>query len=169
MIFFCGLALKEWVKGFKKWQGAGFQGHGAVGIGCVIGLSEVAEVMAVGKWFQSLMVQGKELNRTGWLVCSWCTRCAPLVLGLHVGRSWWGWFRSSRCWSGTASGVSRGSCVVQGCTISDCQAAIVRYQVSCLWSCCKRTLLLDNVPFQAVGHLSACTCRGPRQLMRTPP
>ena len=62
-----------------------------------------------------------------------------------------------------ASGVSRGSCVVQGCTISDCQAAVVRYQVSCLWSCCKRTFLLDNVPFQAVGRLSACTCRGPRR------
>ena len=27
--------------------------------------SEVAEVMAVGRWFQSLMVLGKELNRTG--------------------------------------------------------------------------------------------------------
>ena len=36
-----------------------------MGIGCVIGLSEVVEVMAVGKWFQSLIVQGKELNRTG--------------------------------------------------------------------------------------------------------
>ena len=29
--------------------------------------SEVAEVMAVGRWFQSLTVRGKkELNRTGW-------------------------------------------------------------------------------------------------------
>ena len=37
--------------------------------------NEVAEVMAIGTWFQSLMVRGKkELNRTGWLVCSWCRR-----------------------------------------------------------------------------------------------
>ena len=66
--------------------------HGAAGVGCRLwslppswfrnDWSEVAEVMAVGRWFQSLMVQGKkELNRTGWWVCSWCRRCAPLVLG----------------------------------------------------------------------------------------
>ena len=39
--------------------------------------SEVAEVMAVGRRFHSLMVWGKkELNRTGRLVCSWCRCCA---------------------------------------------------------------------------------------------
>ena len=73
-------------------------GHGAVGVGCRVwrlppswfrnDWSEVAELMAVGRWFQSLMVQGKkELNRTGWWVCSWCRRCAPLVLGSVLAES----------------------------------------------------------------------------------
>ena len=44
--------------------------------------SETAEVVAVGRWFQSLMVRGKkELDRTGWLVWSRCRRCDPLVPG----------------------------------------------------------------------------------------
>ena len=40
-----------------------------------------------GRWFQSLIVWGKkELNRTGCLVCSWCSRWAPLVLGSAWGQ-----------------------------------------------------------------------------------
>ena len=55
------------------------------------------------------------------------------------------------CWSSTAPGVGCGACVVQGCSISECQAAIVWYQASCFWSCCRHTLLLDAVPFQAAA------------------
>jgi len=80
------------IRNIDRELGSWFMVHGAVGVGCRVwrlppswfrnDWSEVAEVMAVGRWFQSLMVQGKkELNRTGWWVCSWCRRCAPLVLG----------------------------------------------------------------------------------------
>ena len=49
--------------------------------------SEAGEVAVTGRWFQSLIVWGKkELNRTGCLVCSWCSRWAPLVLGSAWGQ-----------------------------------------------------------------------------------
>ena len=55
------------------------------------------------------------------------------------------------CWSSTAPGGGCGACIVQGCSILDCRAAIVWYQASCFWSCCTHTLLLDAVPFQAAA------------------
>ena len=128
--------------------------------------SEVAEVMAVGRWFQSLIVRVKELNMTGWLLCSWCRGCAHLVLGSACWQKLMKLMSTNPMLISTAAGVGCGAYCVQGCSISDCRAAIVRYQVSCFWSCCRRTLLLDDVPFQAPGRLFAC--RGPIQFRHTP-
>ena len=47
---------------------------------------EGAAVMEIGRWFQSDTVLGKkELNRTGWCICSWYRHCAPLALESE----WW--------------------------------------------------------------------------------
>ena len=109
---------------------------------------------------------GKELNMTGWLVCSWCRGCAPLVLGSACWQKLVKLMSTNPMLIGTAPGVGRWAYCVQGCSISDFWAVIVRYQVSCLSSCCRRTLLLDDVHFQAPGRLFAG--RGPRQFMHTP-
>ena len=72
-------------------------GHGALGVGCRLwrlppswfqdDWSEVAEVVAVERWFQSLMVRGKkELNSDDWCVPG---VDAPLILGSACKqRSW---------------------------------------------------------------------------------
>ena len=80
------------IKGLTIFTGSWVYGRGAVGIACRLwrlppswfrnDRSEVAEVMSVGRRFQSLMVRRKkQLNRTGCLVFPWCRRCAPVVMG----------------------------------------------------------------------------------------
>ena len=63
----------KWLNGLKLFTGSWVHGYGALGVGCRLwrlppswfqdDWSEVAEVMAVERWFQPLMVRGKkELN-----------------------------------------------------------------------------------------------------------
>ena len=121
-----GLPLNQLIKRFKTIQWSWVDGCGAVGPGCGLWklppsmlLSDwriVAEVVVMGRWFQFIMVRGKELHGTGWLMCSWCSRWVPLVLG---STRWQKPVRlmSTNLSSGTAFGVGCGLCVPQDCPI----------------------------------------------------
>ena len=141
--------MVKWVKTIYRELGSW-----ALGVGCRLwrlppswfqdDWSEVAEVMAVGRCFQSLMVWGKGVKQD-WmigvlLVQTLCSSCPGVCVFAEADEDV------------DQPKVEHLESFVEPAlfkaVLFHCQAAIIWYQVSCLWNCCRHTLMLNTVPFQ---------------------